>query len=217
MNQKSNELIVNENITLIWLGHASFKIKTPQKTIYIDPFQLKEEEQADIILITHAHYDHCSVNDVKKIIKPQTMILAPQECITKFEGMVKIQNLVAVAPNKNYAIDKTNVSTIPAYNVSKEFHPKNNAWVGYIINIDGLKIYHAGDTDFIPEMKGLDVDIALLPVGGTYTMDAKEAAAATDAIKPKMYAIPMHYKTIVGSETNAYEFKQKTTQNVKIL
>ncbi|MCP2519430.1 MBL fold metallo-hydrolase [Candidatus Aminicenantes bacterium AC-708-M15] len=200
---------------LVWYGHASFKIKN-KKVIYIDPWQLpKDVEKADIILVTHSHFDHLSVEDIRHIKKDDTIIVIPPDGASKLMGNIK-----EIGPGEEIEVINIKIKAVPAYNVNKEFHPKRNEWVGYIIDFEGIKIYHAGDTDFIPEMKELGpVDIALLPVGGKYTMNAEEAADAAEAIKPKI-AIPMHYGAgVVGTLANAEKFKQLLTSkiNVKIL
>ena len=210
-----HEYKLNDNATLYWLGHASFKIKVNSKTMYIDPYELEDTEEADIVLITHAHYDHCSISDLQKIVGENTVILAPGDCTSKFAGKVK-GNLVLVGPNEKKVIEGISIETVPAYNTNKQFHPKENGWVGYIINASGTRIYHAGDTDIIPEMDSISTDVALLPVGGTYTMDAEEAARACDAIKPKV-AIPMHYNKIVGMLQSAEKFKELAACDVVII
>ncbi len=195
-----------------WLGHSGFLIKN-HKAIYIDPFNIKENsEKADIILITHSHYDHCSVADMKNIIKEGTKIVLTadsQSKITRSEIPIDIK---IVAPNQELNLGEIKISTIPAYNVDKSFHPKEEEWVGYIIKMNDILVYHAGDTDLIPEMQKLTgynqpdkKFIALLPIGGRFTMDAEEAAEAAKLIKP-MLAIPMHYGGIVGSREDAGEF-----------
>jgi len=190
-----------------WLGHAAFRIEKYKK-IFIDPFQLKIKDSADIVLVTHDHFDHCSVEDIEKIISKETIIVAAEKCKRELEELKnKISKIIYVKPNEKLNFEKIVIETFPAYNVNKKFHPKDSNYVGYIIEIDGIRIYHAGDTDLIPEMKDLKVDIALLPVGGTYTMDYKEAAEAVKIIKPKV-AIPMHYGSIVGSEEDAKKFKE---------
>lgn len=202
---------------LEWLGHASFKI-TGEKVIYIDPFKLKgNEEKADLILITHEHFDHCSPEDISKIQKEDTIIVAPEDCKAKLTG-----NMETILPNSEKTVAGIKIETIPAYNIDKfrepgiPFHPKENNWIGYIININSKRIYHAGDTDNIPEMKTLkDIDIALLPVGGTYTMTAEEAAQAANIIKAKL-TIPMHYNDIVGTKDDADKFKELVEGNVEI-
>ncbi|MBR9690057.1 MBL fold metallo-hydrolase [Candidatus Woesearchaeota archaeon] len=210
-----HEYKLNENSMLYWLGHASFKIKTQDKTIYIDPFEIEDVETADIVLVTHSHYDHCSINDLKKIVGDGTVILAPGDCTSKFAGKVG-GKLVLVSPGDKKTIEGIEIETVPSYNVNKQFHPQQNAWVGYIVDASGTRVYHAGDTDVIPEMSNFNVDVALLPVGGTYTMDAAEAAKACDAINPKV-VIPMHYNKIVGNLESADEFKKLAKCNVEII
>ncbi|MFH1327151.1 MAG: MBL fold metallo-hydrolase [archaeon] len=199
------------DVEIKWLGHAGFLIEN-SKTIYIDPYMIKEqEEKADIILITHGHYDHCSVEDIKKIIKEGTKIFVTadaQSKVTKFDTPVKIQ---IVEPGQEIDLGDVKIVTTASYNLDKTFHPKDDSWVGYLIKMNDVIIYHSGDTDFIPEMqkltgfKGDKKFIALLPVGGRYTMTAEEAVEAAKVIKPNL-AIPMHWGSIVGSEEDAKEF-----------
>jgi len=191
-----------EGIDIEWLGHASFRIN---KNIYIDPFQLKTSEPAKIILITHSHYDHCSPQDIQKIVTPETTIIATPDCtssLTKFEKAT----LKLAEPGSSFEVDNIKIDTVPAYNIGKQFHPKANEWLGYILTINKKRIYHAGDTDLIPEMENINPDIALLPIGGKYTMDAKEAAQAAKKLNTKV-AIPMHYGTIIGTKEDAETFK----------
>lgn len=182
-----------------WLGHDTFKI-TGEKVIFTDPFKLRKEDAADIILITHEHRDHCSPDDVKKIQTPDTVIVAPSDCAAKLRGEVK-----TVKPGDRIEVKGMKIEVVPSYNTNKNFHTKDRGWVGYIITVLGQRIYLAGDTDHIPEMKGFRADIALLPVSGTYVMTAEEAVMAALDIKPKI-AIPMHYGSIVGSEDDARRF-----------
>ena len=198
------------DIEIKWLGHAGFLIKNSQ-VIYIDPYNIPEtSEKADLILITHSHYDHCSVDDLNKIVQEGTKIVCPADCqskITKFDIPVKMQ---LVEPEQNLEFGTVKISTLPAYNIDKPFHPKEGGNVGYLIKINGIAIYHAGDTDKIPEMQKLtghqEKDfIALLPIGGRFTMSAEEAADAASLIKPSV-AIPMHYGSIVGTVEDAQEF-----------
>ena len=160
-----------------WLGHDSFRIDADGVVIYFDPFQLKEGPKADLILITHDHFDHCSPADVAKIQKPETVIITVAQAAAKLKGHIK-----TVKPGEALTVKGISIKTIPAYNVNKfsspgvAFHPKESGYVGFIITVKGQRIYHAGDTDFIPEMKGLGPDIALLPVSGIYVMTAEEAA-----------------------------------------
>ncbi len=200
------------SIELIWLGHAGFLIKN-SRTIYIDPYNIKEtSEKADIILLTHSHYDHCSIADIEKIVKEGTMIIATADCqskITRFEVPIEME---IVEPGQELDLGNVKISVFPAYNTDKHFHPKDEGWVGYLIKMDNVLIYHAGDTDVIPEMQKLtgynkpDRNfIALLPVGGRFTMSVEEAVEAAKMIRPTL-VIPMHYGSVVGNEEDAEEF-----------
>jgi L-ascorbate metabolism protein UlaG (beta-lactamase superfamily) len=200
------------DIELKWLGHSGFMIKN-HRTIYIDPYNIKENsEKADIILITHSHYDHCSIADIKNIIKEGTRIFLTadsQSKITRFSIPINIQ---IVEPNQEYNFGELKIATLPSYNIEKPYHPKDEGWVGFVVKMNDIIIYHAGDSDFIPEMQKLTGHnqqgksfIALLPVGGKLTMNAEEAAEAAKLIKPSL-AIPMHYGTIIGDNTDAEEF-----------
>jgi L-ascorbate metabolism protein UlaG (beta-lactamase superfamily) len=198
-----------ENIT--WLGHDGFKIAA-SKVIYIDPFQLAGDlEPADVICITHEHYDHCSPEDVVPILREDTVVVAAESCRGKLEGDVRF-----VKAGDKVTIDDLVIEVIPAYNVNKRFHPREAGGVGYLLSVDGSHIYHAGDTDPIPEMEGLDVDIALLPVSGVYVATAEEAVEAANRIGPKL-VIPMHYGSIVGSRADAERFKELWPGQVVIL
>jgi len=197
------------DIEIKWLGHSGFLIKY-SKTIYIDPYNIREgSEKADLILITHSHYDHCSIADIKKIIKEGTKIIIPADCqskITRFEIPIKMQ---VIEPGQELNHGNIKISTLPAYNIDKPFHSKDESWVGYLVKINGLLLYHAGDTDVIPEMQKLtgyhEKFVALLPIGGRFTMSAEEAVEAAKIIKPFL-AIPMHYGSIVGNNEDAREF-----------
>ena len=185
-----------------WLGHAGFAINALDKIIIIDPFQIKEIVPADIILITHSHYDHCSVEDIDKIKKSNTVIVTEAESAKKVSGNVRV-----VKPGAKINVSGVQIEVVEAYNTNKAFHPKTNGWLGFIITVDGIRIYHAGDTDLIPEMDKFEVDIALLPVSGTYVMTADEAVEAAKRLKPEI-AIPMHFDSIVGSKNDAIKFKK---------
>jgi L-ascorbate metabolism protein UlaG (beta-lactamase superfamily) len=181
-----------------WLGHSAFRIEDGRTQIYIDPFKLPANlPKAD------AHYDHFSAEDIAKIKKDSTIIVATKDVTSKIG-----KGTLTVVPGQNYTVGNLKVLTVPAYNPEKKFHPKGNNWVGYIITLsNGQKIYHAGDTDSIPEMQKIITDIALLPCGGTYTMTAQQAAEAANVFKPKVL-IPMHWGEVVGSKADAEEVKK---------
>ena len=202
-------------ISIRSLGHASFQVKAIGKIIYIDLKKygkvVETSEMADLILVTHSHADHCSAEKINKVRRRDTVVIAPKQSVAKIGGVVK-----TLKPNEEAAFGKIKVKAVEAYNYKrfrspgKPWHPKGYG-VGYLITVEGKTIYHAGDTDFIPEMKKLEhVDVVLLPTGDKYTMDNKEAAEAAQAINPK-YAIPMH-----TWDTNPNEFKKKTEVKSKI-
>lgn len=195
-----------------WLGHDTFKIEG-EMVIYTDPYQIKQRDTAGIVLITHEHFDHCSPEDVQKLSTKDTTVVSPADCASKLGGKVKI-----VKVGDSFSLGGMQIEVVPAYNVNKTFHPKKKGWVGYIITTRGTRIYLAGDTDRIPEMKNLGkIDIALLPVSGTYVMTAREAAeAALQDIKPSI-AVPMHYGSVVGSRKDAEEFQRLLEGKIRVV
>lgn len=201
-----------EGVEIKWLGHAGFMIKN-SAVIYIDPYNVFEGlEKADLILITHSHYDHCSVADIEKLIKDGTKIVMTADCqskVARFNVPIRIE---VAEPGKDLVFGSLKISCLPAYNVDKHFHPKAEDWVGYLIKMSDVLVYHAGDTDVIPEMQkltgyrqGCKEFVVLLPVGGRFTMSAEEAVEAAKIIKPTI-AVPMHYGSVVGSDDDAKEF-----------
>lgn len=181
--------------------HSSIKI-VKDVTIYFDPFKINEEyHDADIIFITHSHYDHYSKEDIDKIIKEGTAIVAPKSML----GEIEYENTIFVEPQKEYEAGNIKISTVWAYNVGKPFHPRHNMWVGYVVELDGEKIYVAGDTDITDEAKKVRCDIAFLPCGGIYTMNTKQASELANIIHPKI-AVPTHYGAIVGDKKDGKEF-----------
>lgn len=195
---------------IVWLGHDCFRIDG-EKTIYFDPYQISAGPKADLILVTHDHFDHCSPEDVSRVQHAGTVIVTDKDSAKKLTGDVRV-----VKPGESLVVDGVKIEVVPSYNTDKDFHPKKNAWLGFIVEVDGVRIYHAGDTDFIPEMKNFQVDIALLPVSGTYVMRADQAVKAALALHPKL-AIPMHYGTIVGGEQDAREFKKALEGKVDVM
>ncbi len=208
-------------LKISWLGHDSFKIKNG-KTVIIDPFKIRPTaDKADILLISHEHFDHFSLDDIKKVANENTTIVTIP-AVKKELSSLKVKEVKAVKPGDKLKLGEVSIEVVPAYNLNKfrepgkVFHPKEDGKAGFVIQIKGVRVYHAGDTDMIPEMKGLKPDVALLPVSGTYVMTAEEAAQAAKIVEPKL-AIPMHYGVIVGTEQDAQKFKQLTTIEVQIL
>ena len=196
------------------LCHSSI-VFNKDKTIYIDPFEIDDcYNDADIIMITHSHYDHYSKSDIQKVVKEDTVIIIPNDLLNEvLQSGFKKENVITVEPNKEYNIYSLKFKTIPAYNVNKKFHPKENNWIGYILEINGTHYYIAGDTDITEENMKVKCDVAFVPVGGTYTMNYKEAADLVNAIKPKI-AVPIHYGKIVGTKEDATNFKELLNEDI---
>ena len=197
------------------LCHSSIKINKGL-VIYFDPFKIdKEYHDADIIFITHSHYDHYSEEDINKVKKEDTQIVAPLDLLDNLLtlGFTK-DSITLVKPNENYTVKGLSFKTIPAYNTNKNFHPKANNWVGYLVTIDNITYYIAGDTDITTENKQVKCDVAFVPVGGTYTMDNKEAAKLINEIKPKV-AIPIHYGKIIGNISDGQNFAKLINKEIE--
>ena len=201
-----------ENISII--HHSSIKFSDNIK-IYFDPYKINENNNdADIIFITHNHYDHYSENDIKKIYNANTKFIIPKDLEKELLNLgIKKENIVTVAPNNKYNVLDISFKTIPAYNINKPFHPKENNWVGYLINYNNFTYYIAGDTDITEDNKLIKCDVAFLPIGGKYTMNYKEAAELTNIIKPKI-VVPIHYGLIIGTTEDAIEFSKLINKDI---
>lgn len=197
------------------LNHSSIKINK-NRVIYIDPYKVdKNYKDADVVFITHGHYDHFSEEDINKIKKIDTKIIAPEDLHNKLlANGFKDENIIPVKPNENYIVDEIEFKTVASYNIDKPFHPKENNWVGYIININEEDYYIAGDTDLNEDVKKVKCDMAFVPVGGTYTMTHREAADLVNIIKPKI-AVPIHYGSVVGTIEDAKSFVRELSPSIQ--
>jgi L-ascorbate metabolism protein UlaG (beta-lactamase superfamily) len=199
-------------VQLKWLGHASFRISDANTVIYIDPWKIKKAtHDATLVLVSHSHYDHYSADDIARVSGMTTKLVAAGDVVEKYgKGLV-------LKPGQTCEAAGVKITGVSAYNPDKKFHPKTNNWLGFVIEIGGKRIYYAGDTDETPEMDALEnIDLALLPAGGTYTMNADQAADATKKFKPKM-AVPYHWGDIVGDRKDADAFAQKAACKVRVL
>ncbi|MEJ7749862.1 MAG: MBL fold metallo-hydrolase [Thermoleophilaceae bacterium] len=204
-----------------WLGHSGFRISARGATVYIDPYRVAGGPKADLILITHGHYDHFSPQDVERLSHDDTWLVAPAAVAERAMGRV-----VSIAPGEALELEPipgVDVAAVAAYNTSKRatdgrlFHPREAGCVGFDLNVRGERLYHSGDTDVIPEMDSVvGVDVALLPVSGTYVMTAGEAAEAARRIQPGV-AVPMHWGEHIGSRADAEAFAEKAPGEVRIL
>ena len=199
------------------LCHNSIKI-TENVIVYVDPFKInKEYHDADYVFFTHSHYDHFSPEDIEKVKKENTVFIVTEDLKEKAEDLYGKENILVVKPNEDYHVSDFDFKTTYAYNVNKAFHPKENKWVGYLIQINNKTYYIAGDTDNIEEIQDIECDEAFIPIGGTYTMNYKEASELANAIKAKV-VIPTHYGSIVGDKEDAIKFKELVKgKEVKIL
>ena len=210
-----------KGIKVHWLGHDTFVLQG-SKTVVLDPFKTKGSYPADVLLVSHEHFDHLSGDDIKKFVNKSTLMVAPRQCEGPLRGFS--QEKTIVQPWQTIDAGGVEIEAVPAYNLNKfaepgrVFHPKDDKKVGYSATLDGVRFYHAGDSDFIPEMKSLDVDVAFLPVSGTYVMTAEEAAEAAGSINAEEL-VPMHIGKIVGTLADAERFKGLVgkTKKVEIL
>ncbi len=211
-----------KSIEVHYLEHDCFRINN-SKVIYIDPYKISEQTiKADIVISTHEHYDHCSPEDISKVIKDETIIVASVNCKGKFNGL-KVKEIIFMKPGDKKEVNGVKIEAVRAYNVNKfrapgqVFHPREYQGIGVVVELNGVRVYHAGDTDLIDEMGELEnIDIAFLPVSGTYVMTFKEASEAVKKIKPKV-AIPMHYGAIVGSVRDAEKFRELSSETCEVV
>jgi len=201
-----------------WLGHDTFRLDG-SSTVYIDPWKLPAGARpADLILVTHDHFDHFSAADIARIGSAATTLIGPAAVTGQVSGLTT----VTLAPGEAATVGGVTVTAVPAYNLDKfrsagePYHPREAGYLGYVVEMDGRRIYHAGDTDAIPEMSAVRCDVALLPVGGTYTMTAEEAAAACEELDAAA-AVPMHFADIVGTRADAERFRELCRIPVTIL
>jgi L-ascorbate metabolism protein UlaG (beta-lactamase superfamily) len=197
---------------LAWLGHAGFFYSGPPR-IYIDPFKITAGPAADLVLLTHPHYDHCSPAALRHIVSEDTEILCPPDCLTSLRRLPGTRRIVE--PGQKFSLNGLHIEAVPAYTRKSRMHGRDNAWVGYVVELQGKRLYHAGDTDYIPEMRALNVDIACLPISGGETMNIVEAAAAANSIAPKV-VVPMHYG-VIGDEIDPDLFGNLTRVAVHTL
>lgn len=197
--------------------HSSIRIKG-SVTVYVDPFKITDEtHDADYVLITHQHYDHFSPEDIRKVIRDTTILVSPESMVDDaMELEREVKEIVAMKPGESRELEDLDIEAIPAYNTLKPFHPKRANWLGYVLKLDGKRIYIAGDTGLTKESKQVKCDIAMIPIGGTYTMDAKRAADLINIITPE-YAIPTHYGSVVGKPSDAKSFAKLVKEPVKVV
>lgn len=200
--------------------HSSIRLESKQGTVvYVDPYSFETEpNDADLILVTHSHFDHFSPEDIARVRKSQTAFVLPATCMGEFiKAGFADENVAFLAPHEHaMPVPGIEVEAVPAYNVGKHFHPKDNAWLGYVVDVDGTRVYIAGDTDDLPENREIECDIALVPAGGTYTMDARQAAAFVNALKPTI-AIPEHYGTVAGSADDGKTFAKLVDPGIEVV
>ncbi|MCX7635787.1 MAG: MBL fold metallo-hydrolase [Syntrophales bacterium] len=192
-----------------WLGHATIRIDG-DKTIYIDPWKTAGTPPAEVILVSHSHYDHYSPKDIESLTKADTGVVTPPDPAIRIKGEHR-----TLKPGERISVYGLDIEATPAYNPKKAFHPHQNAWIGFLLTVEGTRIYYAGDTDLIPEMEDIRADIVIVPVGGTYTMNAEEAARLVNKIVPAL-AIPIHFGDIVGSLEDALRFRDLAKVPVEI-
>ncbi len=194
---------------------SSIKI-VEEKIIYFDPLKVEENHDADLIVITHTHWDHFSKEDILKVKKDITKIIGPNDIKESLLEMgIKEENIITMSPYQELMIDNNIIKTVPAYNKEKNYHPKENNWLGYLLTTSNKTYYIMGDTDDLEENQNIKCDVLFIPIGGTYTMDAREAAIFTNKLKPKI-VVPIHYGLVVGTKEDLSTFKEKIKKDIKI-
>lgn len=206
---------MTENIRV--LTHSSIRIQSGDTVLYVDPYKVSGRPQdADFVFITHDHFDHFSPEDIEKVSCDKTVLVVPEKMRDKvLQEADETRGIIPVKPDAPYDINGFGFETVPAYNRLKPFHPKAAGWVGYIFCLDGKRIYVAGDTDATPDARKVQCDVALVPVGGTYTMNASQAAELVNTIRPAS-AIPTHYGSVAGSAADAESFREKVDPAVHV-
>ena len=186
--------------------HSSVRIETGGKVLYIDPFELKTAPRdADVIFLTHSHFDHYSPEDVAKVKKNETVFVLPETVAAAAALSTEGHRVIAVKPGEAGEAAGIPFEAVPAYNPGKPFHPRENGWVGYVLTVEGQRVYIAGDTDATPEAEAVRCDVALLPIGGKYTMNPEEAAALANRLRPRA-VLPIHYGSVTGSPADFARF-----------
>jgi len=199
---------------IAWLGNAGFRIHDGDRLVYVDPWRLSNPQPADLVLITHAHASHLSPDDLARICGAETIVVCPEGCEQKVADLgCRVRT---VRPGMALEVLGYPIEAVYSYNVDKRFHPRGGQRVGYIIEVGGRRIYHAGDTDLIPEMADVRCDVALLPVGGIYTMDAPEAIEAIARIRPKV-VVPMHWGNKAGGIEDAKRVRDGAPDGIEVV
>ena len=198
-------------------AHSSVRLELAGKIVYVDPFSLTEESRdADLIFLTHDHFDHFSPADIALVGKADTVFVLPESIVMKTASVIGPRKTLTVNPGDRGEAEGIVFEAVPAYNPGKRFHPRANNWVGYVLEAEGLRFYVAGDTDATPEAAAVRCDVALLPIGGTYTMDPEEAAALANQIRPQL-VIPIHYGSVAGSPEDFSRFAAGVDEGIRVV
>ncbi|MCC6021251.1 MAG: MBL fold metallo-hydrolase [Thermoproteaceae archaeon] len=214
-----------QDVEIYWLGHDAFRVLWRGLALYIDPYQLQAgEPKADVILVTHEHFDHCDPPSIRRVLKPSTAVVAPRVAVSCVKRAAREVNVIEIAPGERKSAGGINVTAYPAYNINKfrdparraVFHPREDGRVAYMIELGSVRVFHAGDSDFIPEFRDVRADILLVPVSGVYVMTPQEAAEFVNTVSPRV-AIPMHYGSIVASRREAEEFKRLVKGRIEVV